>query len=88
MNHDLDAVEGAAHDLGVAHVAAHVLRLGLRIRRPVGAGAVHLGVERVEHAHALALADERIHQVRTDEARSAGDENLHASPPWFGSVGG
>src|SRR5437762_204567 len=48
---------------------------GWQMARAGGADAVHLGLERVEHAHAGAACEERLHEVGADEARAAGDEN-------------
>ena len=49
----------------------------------VGNVVTSTGREVVEHTHRVAVGDEPIDQVRTDEAGSAGHEHVHAvSPQW------
>ena len=48
---------------------------------PLCAFAVHLLAEIVEHANLVAGPEERIHQVRPDESRSACHQDLHPSLP-------
>jgi len=69
----------------------HELDAGRQMARAGGAGAVHLRLQRVEHAHAGAAREERLHEMAADEAGAAGDEdgrgdhdavNLATSAPW------
>ena len=52
------------------HVGRHVFRLSPRM---------HARLQRVKHAHIVALGQQQVHRVRADETRSAGnqDPSLH-----------
>ena len=60
---------------GIAHVAAHELDARVQVGRH-GVARVHRLFERVEHAHLVAVAQQRVGGVRTDEAGTAGDQDL------------
>ena len=50
------------------------------VQRCVGQDVFPLpGGEVVEHVHLVAAGDERVHQVRADEARAAGHDRPHLS---------
>ena len=72
----LEAFERTPKYLFVAHVATHELGLGVQVRGPLGV-AVYLRHQRVEHADAVAARDERVHEMRADEARAARHQNEH-----------
>ena len=60
---------------GVADGRVHELDAGRQIPRARGGGAVHLGIQRVENAHARAAGQERLDEMAADEAGAAGDEH-------------
>ncbi len=70
MAHDVHAVERAGDGVRVGDVAEHECdaRVDLRI------AAVHVGAQRVEHAHAPALLERRLHDGAADEAGASRDE--------------
>ena len=70
-----DAVDGAGDDVGVAHVALD--ELGARVE-VVGPLAVRGGQQQVEHADLVAALQQRVDDVRADEAGAAGDEDGRA----------
>ena len=71
----VDVLERAAHDLRVAHIAGDQLRVAGEVLGPLGV-AVHLLDEAVEHAHAVARAQQPVHEMQADEPGSAGDQDL------------
>ena len=73
------AVERAAHGLGVADVADHELHLRAQVVRPRPA-LVHLLGEVVERPHAVPAGEQRVGEVRADEARAAGDQDELSHP--------
>ena len=75
MHDRVDAVERAANRIGVAHVADDELDVGGEILGPRHV-AVHLRDQRVERAHAIAAREQRVGEMRADEARAARDENV------------
>ncbi len=79
VEHDLDAVERLRHGLPVADVAHEQLGLRVEVRGTLRARAVHLRIQVVEHAHAMARRDEGVHEVRADEAGAAGHQDPHAA---------
>ena len=74
MEDDLDAAHGVVDALVAAELALDELDVSIESRQ-VGAVA---GREVVEHAHVVAPREQRANDVRPDEARAAGDEDLHA----------
>ncbi len=75
VNDGAHARQRAVHGRRVADGGVHQLHAGRQVARAGGADAVHLGLERVEHAHGGAAREERVHEVRADEAGAAGDED-------------
>jgi len=73
----VDPLEGAAHDLRVAHVAGDQLRVRSEVVRALRL-AVHLLDQAVEHAHAVTRAQQLVDEMRADEPGAAGDQNLLA----------
>ena len=73
MVDDLDAADGVVHALVAAQLALDDLDV-----EPVEVRAA-AGREVVEHAHVVAALEQRAHEVRADEARTAGDERLRHS---------
>ena len=74
---DLDAADGRVHALVRAEVALDDLDVPSELRevRPAA------GREVVEHADVVAALEQRLDEVRADEAGAAGDEDaLHAAP--------
>jgi hypothetical protein len=67
-----DAAECSRGNLLIAHVSDDQLDVGMQVRR-AAAGRMNLPIERIEHANAVAARDQRIGNMRTDEARAAGD---------------
>ena len=72
----LDAFERAFENALVAHVAAQELGLRVEVRGALGL-AVHLRDKRVEHADSVPARDERVNEVRADEARAPCHKNEH-----------
>ncbi len=75
MHHRAHARERSIDGRRVADGGAHQLDAGRQVARAGGAGAVDLGLERVEHAHGGAARQERLHEVGADEAGAPGDED-------------
>jgi hypothetical protein len=73
----VDAVQRAADGRLVPDVAAYELDGRVEVPRTAGIGAVHLRGQVVERAHAMALAQEFVGQVRSDEPCAARDEYVH-----------
>ena len=61
----------------VAKCGAQILSVGNPLIWWLGTIAVHLRTEEVERAHVMAARDQLVGQMRADEARSAGDQNVH-----------
>jgi hypothetical protein len=74
MADGVDAMQRASYRDLVGDVGDHQLGAGIKV---VGELGVDVRTERVEHAHLVALAEERIDDVRPDEAGTAGDEDSH-----------
>ena len=74
MHDPVDAVERLVHELSVADIAVQEAHAVRELRRAV---AVHLLLEAVENDDLLAELDEGAHEVRTDEAGTAGNERSH-----------
>ena len=68
----VDAVDRARRDVRVAQVALDPLRGGVEVVRP---HAVRGGQQRVDHAHRVARREQRVDDVRADEARAAGHQD-------------
>ena len=68
----IDAAQRAGHGRAVAHVALD--ELGRRIE-VVRAGGVGGGMQPVEDPHVVAAREQRVDDVRADEAGAAGDEH-------------
>ena len=77
MDDVVDALERRADRVVVAHVADLELDGGIEVAGP-GTAGMHLRVEVVERAHAVAAGQQRIAEVGTDESGTAGDEHMHA----------
>ena len=77
----LDAVERARHGRAVAHVADQQLgAAGSRCAGRCAASARAPAGSRLSSTRTrVARGDERVHEVRADEAGAAGDEDLHAA---------
>ena len=74
MADHVDAVERGIHGRGVSDVADHEFDPRVQLRRALGAARVHIGAQRVEHAH-LPAALERLGDDRAaDEPGAAGHE--------------
>jgi hypothetical protein len=69
----VDAGEGAIDRVGVENGAVEILGLGVAV---AGALTVHLGLERIEHAHAAPVGNQPVDQVGADEPGSAGDQDV------------
>lgn len=69
---DFDAVERGGDGVGVAQVADDELGVGRQVVRPPV--RVGLLVERVEDPDAVAAGQQRVDEVRADEAGAPGDE--------------
>ena len=73
---DVDPGQGRLQRVAVAHVAQHVLGFRVAVVGPaalLGQRAVHLRLQVVEDAHAMAPRQQGIDQMRTDESGAAGD---------------
>jgi hypothetical protein len=68
---DLDAARGGVHALVRAQLALDDLDVQPLEIAPVAGGEI------VEHTDVVAALDERVDEVRADEAGAAGDESLH-----------
>ena len=73
MEHELGAADGRVDTL----VAPQLSFDHLDVRLEAGEVRAASGREVVEHAHLVAAREQRSNEVRADEARAAGDENLH-----------
>ena len=78
----VDAAQRSCHDAVIGHVAVEHLSVGVQI---VGPPAVRRGQHAVHHAHVMPACDQRVDDVRPDEAGSARDED-HAAPRY--GIGG
>ena len=76
MHDRLDAVERPTDRVAVAHVTGVQLDVGVQIGGTL-AVAVHLTVEVVERAHLVAVGEQPVGEMRSDEAGAAGNQNLH-----------
>ena len=75
----LDALQRRGDGGAVADVAGHELRGGVEVVGPLG---VRRRMQRVEDPHLVAAGDERVGDVRPDEAGAAGDEHTgHGAAP-------
>ena len=74
MHQDVGVSKAAPNYLPVADVRADELGLGAEVAR---VSLVDLWVERVEDTHFVAVAEERVNEVRSDEPGAAGDEHSH-----------
>ena len=74
----IDTVHGAGDGVAVADIADLQLDLGVEIGRALAAG-MHLRVEVVQRADGVALGQQRIAEMRPDEAGAAGDEDSHCA---------
>jgi hypothetical protein len=78
MKDDVDAAHGLVDHLRVIEIALRELdAAGLDVRTDVVEPPAR---EVVHHPHLRALRDERVHQVRSDERRASGHENLGTTP--------
>src|SRR3954466_10035071 len=80
--HNIDAAERAVEIVRIAHVTDDKLDVVGEIRGPRRACAVHLSIEIVERADAIATSQQFVSQMRRDEAGTSGDQDLsrHLSP--------
>jgi len=74
MKDGIDAIERASHHGRIADVSVNEFSFGVQVLR--GSVAVHLGHQQVENAHLMAALNQSIGQVRSDESRSACDQNI------------
>ncbi len=72
MDDTLDTDKGLGKELTVEDRALEILRLSVSMARR---RAVHLLLERVEHANPVAGSQEAVDQVGADKTGPAGDEN-------------
>src|SRR5947209_7976254 len=75
MEDDVDAGERVADGIGVTDVAFEQLNIIGQVIGPETILAVHLRIEAVEDAHAMAAPQQSIGQMRTDEPSPASDQN-------------
>ncbi len=73
MQHRLGAGERAVERIRVAHVSG--MKFNIRRRRP--ARAMDIGSQRIEHANLVPARHKLFQHMLADEARAAGQENLH-----------
>ena len=74
MQHGLDAAERAIERARVAHIRGHAVRRRRAASRPV---RMHVGAQRIEHAHLMAARQQLAQHMLADEAGAAGEKNLH-----------
>ncbi len=82
----LHALERLLQGRLVAHVPAHEINAGIEVARHLAAAVDGL-LQAVEHADLVALREQRVGGVRSDEACAACDENFHDSIPALSSLG-
>lgn len=84
MVDNFNIAERALESIWIPHIADHEFRMVRQPRRFPSRRAVNLRIQIVEDAHAVAALDERIDQMASHEARTAGNQNFtsaHPSPP-------
>src|SRR5205085_1634748 len=78
MKDGVDAVERAFDGGDIANVAGDELDVVIEIVGTALIGAVNLWIEIVENPDAITTAEEGISQMRSDEARTSGNQNCSA----------
>lgn len=86
MDHRAYSDEGAVQHVAIADVADHQFGVIGKIGRPLSL-AVHLRDQVIEDAYGEAASEQQIRNMRPDEARSAGDENMRRHLCSFVSAG-
>ena len=77
MDDRIDAGQRALDRARVPDIARHALDLGVQIRGPGAPLPMDLGIQNVEDPHPVALPEQLIAEMRSDEARAA--RNQHTS---------
>ncbi len=86
VEHGVHAVQGRAYGIPVAHVPHTEFGGGVKGGRPRRALPVDLGVQVVEHPHAVAVFDQAVDEMGSDESGAARHQDSHWEPPLVSRV--
>jgi hypothetical protein len=77
MDHGIGPGERAAYGVRVAHVAAHEVDLRREVRGSIEV-AVHLRGHGIEHSYAVAVGQQLVSEMRSDETRATRNQDAQS----------